>query len=177
MKTHLPVDALVFSPEARYLYIGRDGRDVVWSLFNHHFNANATWYSALKHTPGLVGPPIAPPPADIRRYWREWMDNDGFPFWSMWENQRTWWAIRDLPNVFLLHFSCMKRDMPGEMRSIARFLNMRVDEQRWEQIVEYCSFDWMKPMLRRACLSAARSGTRVRMSLSTKASMAAGATP
>ncbi len=31
-KTHLPVDALVFSPEAKYLYIGRDGRDVIWSM-------------------------------------------------------------------------------------------------------------------------------------------------
>ena len=31
LKTHLPVDALVFSPKARYIYIGRDGRDVVWS--------------------------------------------------------------------------------------------------------------------------------------------------
>jgi aryl sulfotransferase len=40
VKTHLPVDALVFSPKAKYIYIGRDGRDVVWSLFNHHFNAN-----------------------------------------------------------------------------------------------------------------------------------------
>ena len=29
LKTHLPVDALVFSPRAKYLYIGRDGRDVV----------------------------------------------------------------------------------------------------------------------------------------------------
>ncbi|MDQ2694263.1 MAG: sulfotransferase domain-containing protein, partial [Pseudomonadota bacterium] len=25
LKTHLPVDALVFSPRARYIYIGRDG--------------------------------------------------------------------------------------------------------------------------------------------------------
>jgi aryl sulfotransferase len=26
LKTHLPVDALVFSPKAKYLYIGRDGK-------------------------------------------------------------------------------------------------------------------------------------------------------
>ena len=32
MKTHLPLDALTFSPRAKYLYIARDGRDVVWSL-------------------------------------------------------------------------------------------------------------------------------------------------
>src|SRR3546814_18287102 len=31
LKTHLPVDALVFSPVAKYLYVARDGRDVVWS--------------------------------------------------------------------------------------------------------------------------------------------------
>ena len=70
IKTHLPADALVFSPKAKYLYIGRDGRDVVWSLYNHHSNANQKWYDALNLTPGLVGPPIAPPPADIRQYWR-----------------------------------------------------------------------------------------------------------
>ena len=29
LKTHLPVDALVFSPKAKYIYIGRDGRDIV----------------------------------------------------------------------------------------------------------------------------------------------------
>ena len=32
LKTHLPVDALVFSPNDRYIYIGRDGREVVWSM-------------------------------------------------------------------------------------------------------------------------------------------------
>ena len=32
IKTHLPVDALIFSPKAKYIYIARDGRDVVWSL-------------------------------------------------------------------------------------------------------------------------------------------------
>src|SRR5579864_769653 len=31
VKTHLPVDALRFSDKARYIFIGRDGRDVMWS--------------------------------------------------------------------------------------------------------------------------------------------------
>jgi aryl sulfotransferase len=79
LKTHLPLDALVFSPEAKYIYIGRDGRDVVWSMYNHHANANRLWYEALNDTPGRVGPPIEPPPGDIRQYWRDWMDRDGHP--------------------------------------------------------------------------------------------------
>ncbi|MDX1293029.1 MAG: sulfotransferase domain-containing protein [Hyphomonas sp.] len=144
MKTHLPVDALVFSPHAKYIYIGRDARDVVWSLYNHHANANNVWYDALNNTPGRVGPPIERPPEDIRQYWQDWMDKDGFPFWSFWENVRSWWTIRDLPNVKMIHFADLKRDMPGEMRKIAAFLDIEIDEARWDTIVEYCSFDWMK---------------------------------
>ncbi len=144
IKTHLPVDALVFSPKAKYIYIGRDGRDVVWSFYNHHSNANASWYAALNDTPGRVGPPIEPPPSDIREYWREWMDRDGYPWWPFWENVRSWWEIRALPNVMLVHFESLRRDMPGEMRRLAAFLEIPIDESRWDQILEYCSFDWMK---------------------------------
>lgn len=144
LKTHLPVDALVFSPRAKYIYIGRDGRDVVWSFYNHHVNANEGWYSALNDTPGRVGPPIGPPLDDVHDYWRDWMAKDGFPIWPFWENVRTWWAIRDLPNVMLIHFSDLKKDMPGGMRRIADFLDIEIDETRWDDIVKYCSFDWMK---------------------------------
>jgi len=144
MKTHLPVNALVYSPRAKYVYIGRDGRDVVWSMYNHHINANQTWYAALNDTPGRVGPPIEPPPSDIHEYWRDWMDRDGHPFWPFWENVRTWWEIRALPNLMFVHFTNLKKDMPGQMRRIASFLEIPIDESRWDAIVEYCSFDWMK---------------------------------
>lgn len=144
IKTHLPVDALVFSPRAKYVYIARDGRDVVWSMYNHHLNANAAWYAALNDTPGLVGPPIGPPPADVLVYFQDWLERDGYPFWSFWENIRTWWEIRELENVFLLHFNSLKQDMPGEMRKLAAFLEIPIDESRWDSIVDYCSFEWMK---------------------------------
>lgn len=144
IKTHLPVDALVYSPRAKYIYIARDARDVVWSMYNHHVNANQAWYDALNDTPGRVGPPIERPPADIRQYWRDWMDRDGHPFWPFWESVRSWWAIRHLPNLMMLHFNDLKRDLPGQMRRVASFLDARVDENRWDAIQTYCSFDWMK---------------------------------
>ena len=144
LKTHLPVDALVFSPRAKYVYIGRDGRDVVWSMYNHHANANQTWYDMLNDTPGRVGPPIGKPPESIRQYFLDWMDRDGHPFWPFWENIRSWWNIRHLPNVLLIHFDALKRDMPGEIRRIARFLDIPVDESRFSAIVEHCGFDYMK---------------------------------
>lgn len=144
LKTHLPVDALVYSPKAKYLYIGRDGRDVVWSMYNHHANANALWYELLNDTPGRVGPPIGKPPADIRAYFLEWLERDGHPFWPFWENIRSWWAIRELPNLLLLHFEELKADLPGQIRRIAAFLDVAIDEARFPAIVEHCSFDWMK---------------------------------
>lgn len=144
LKTHLPVDALVFSPKAKYLYIGRDGRDVVWSLYNHHANANAAWYAALNDTPGLVGEPIARPPASVHEYFREWLAKDGHPFWPFWENIRGWWALRGLPNVLMLHFEDLKRDLPGEIQRIGRFLEIPIDAARWHAIVEHCSFAYMK---------------------------------
>jgi aryl sulfotransferase len=144
LKTHLPVDALVFSPRAKYLYIGRDGRDVVWSEHNHFANGTEFLYQALNDTPGRVGPPIGRPPASIRQYFLEWLEGDGYPIWSFWENIRSWWEIRHLPNVKLLHFSALKADLPGEIRRIAMFLDIPVDESRWDAIVEHCGFDYMR---------------------------------
>jgi aryl sulfotransferase len=144
IKTHLPVDALVFSPQAKYLYIGRDGRDVVWSMYNHHVNANAFWYQALNDTPGRHGPPIEPPPDSIRQYFLDWLERDGHPFWPFWENIRSWWQIRSLPNVLFVHFANLKADMPGEIRRIAAFLEIPIREENWPAILEHCSFDYMK---------------------------------
>jgi aryl sulfotransferase len=144
LKTHLPVDALVFSPKAKYIYIGRDGRDVLWSMHNHHVNANQAWYDALNLTPGRIGPAIERPPADILQYWQDWMERDGHPFWPFWENVRGWWEIRDLPNVMFVHFANLKQDMPSEIRRIAQFLDIPINESKWNAICEHCSFDWMK---------------------------------
>jgi aryl sulfotransferase len=144
VKTHLPLDALVFSPRAKYLYIGRDGRDVVFSFYNHHCRGNALWYELLNDTPGRVGPPIDPPDPDVRRYFRTWLERDGFPIWSLWENVAGWWAARDLPNVKLVHFNALKADLAGEMRAMARFLEIEVPEASWPTLVEHCGFDYMK---------------------------------
>ncbi len=144
IKTHLPVDALVYSPKVKYLYIARDGRDVLWSMHNHHSTANEKWYAALNDTPGLVGPPIGKPNDSIKEYYHEWLDHDGFPWWPFWENISSWWNIRHLPNLMLMNFSSLKKDMAGEIRKIANFLDIEIDEAQWNTILKHCSFDYMK---------------------------------
>lgn len=143
-KTHLPVDALVFSPKARYLYIGRDFPDVIWSLHNHLFNATDEFYEMLNETPHRVGPALERPADGVYAFWQRFLKGDAYSFWSFWENTRSWWAVRHLPNVMLLHFDDLKRDLPGEIRRVAEFLKIPIEESRWNSIVEHCSFDWMK---------------------------------
>lgn len=45
IKTHLPVDAIGLSSRTKYIYVGRDTRDVVWSAYNHHagFTLSPFW--------------------------------------------------------------------------------------------------------------------------------------
>ena len=77
-------------------------------------------------------------------YFRDWLERDGYPFWSLWDNVRSWLAVRDLPNVMLVHFADLKADMPAEIRKIAAFLDIPIDETRFETIIRHCSFDYMK---------------------------------
>lgn len=146
IKTHLPLDALVYSPTAKYIYIGRDGRDVMWSMHNHWINGNAHIYAAINDTPGRVGPPFERPPASARDYFMTWLERDGYPFSpaNLWDNVRSWWSIRGLPNLLVLHFEQLKSDMPGEIRHIADFLGVPIDPATWPAILEHCSFDYMK---------------------------------
>ncbi len=145
VKTHLPVDALRFSPKAKYVYIARDGRDVMWSMYNHHANGNEEYYKTINESPGLVGPPLPRfTGASEVDYFREWLEKDGYPWWPFWENVRTWWDIRNLPNVKLIHFQNLRDDLSGDMREIAEFLEIPIDESRWDSIVEHCTFDYMK---------------------------------
>jgi aryl sulfotransferase len=84
-----------------------------------------------------VGPPIERPPADIRQYWREWLDGDGYPWWSFWENVRDVVQIRRLPNVLFVIFRT-ESDMRDQMRTYCGLSRHPIDEQGWPTIVEYC---------------------------------------
>ncbi|KAG2438323.1 hypothetical protein HYH02_011020 [Chlamydomonas schloesseri] len=145
IKTHLPVDCLPYHPAAKYIYLVRDGRDMCWSLYNHHSTANDMWYSALNETPGRVGPPITRPHPDPRTYFLDWMEQDGGPhWWPFFSHVRGWWEVRSLPNVLLVHFNALRADLKREAHRIARFLGIDVPEDKWPVIMEHCSMDWMR---------------------------------
>ena len=144
IKSHLPSDAIVYSPLARYIFVARDGRDVVWSMHNHFGRANDLHYHAFNDAPGRVGPPVVRPPESIRQYFLEWLQGDGYPLLPFWHMIRSWWEIRSLPNVFLVHYQELKDDLEGSMRRVAEFLSVPVAQADWPRLVAHCRFDYMK---------------------------------
>lgn len=49
-----------------------------------------------------------------------------------------------MPNVLLVHFNELKADLPREMRRIAAFLGIAIEEDEWPRIIEHCSIDYMR---------------------------------
>jgi aryl sulfotransferase len=143
LKTHLPIDALVFSPTAKYLYIGRDGRDVYWSWHNHHMGFTPETLARISaFYPHL--PPYGYPNQDVRLAFLDWLDRDAWPSWPFWSHVQGWFDARHLPNVKLLHFADMKADLEGQIREIAAFIGIPIDPARMPTILEHCSIDYMR---------------------------------
>ena len=150
LKSHVPLDGLPYFPEVKYICVGRDGRDVFMSLWNHYRSYTAEAYELFDagwppegHCPRC--------PEDIHEFWRGWIsrgafpwERDGYPFGSHFEHLRSFWEHRRLPNVLLVHYNDLKQDLAGEMRRIARYLEIEVPEAKWPELVEAASFEAMK---------------------------------
>lgn len=157
LKTHLPADAFepYFSKKAKYLYVGRDGRDAFMSLMNHYEKGNDVWYGALNEAPGRVGDPLPrfEEVAPVEKIFDKWLtegwhthpdETDGWPFWSFFKNVKTWWKKSESnSNILLVHFNNLKQDLEGEMRRIAKFLEVPIDEKYIKGAVQACTFDEM----------------------------------
>jgi len=71
LKTHLPAVSLPISPKAKYIYIGRDGRDTAWSFFNHQSNFTDERLSGINDAPNRVGPPMERGADNVHQFYRD----------------------------------------------------------------------------------------------------------
>ena len=150
LKSHLPFDALPYDPSVRYIYVGRDTRDVFMSAFNHYSGYTDFTYSLLDAAGGDLGP-MPRCPATEREMWAAWMtrslfdwETDGWPFWSHHHHAASFWSHRHLPNVLLVHYADLLADLEAQMRRIADFTEVPVAEETWPGLVAGARFDAMK---------------------------------
>ena len=141
IKSHLAADGLRFFPQAKYIVVGRDTRDVFMSLYNHYSSYTDIMYS-LFNDPDRPGPEFPRCPATPRELWPRWISEgwfdwepDGWPMWSHHHHLSTWWELRDLPNVLFVHFGDLKANPELEMRRIAAFCDIDINEDTWPALV------------------------------------------
>ena len=151
IKTHLPLYSLRFFPEIKYIYIGRDGRDVALSIWNHYLNYTDEVYKNINNLPNLVGNKFPKPPRRFKIFWRHWCtkgwfdwENDGYPFWSHLSGVQSWWDYRDLPNILFLHYADMKTDLFSCIKKVASFLEIEITSNEITNVQNSISFEAMR---------------------------------
>ena len=146
IKTHLSADAIPVDPDVKYIYVGRDGRNVGLSYYNYlsHFTAETRvrMNEIYKKETGIQSELVLP--ATDQEFFDLWLNNDGYNCGSFFDNVRTWWELRDLPNVLLLHYDQLTQDLRNQIDVIAKFLGIPPETLDRETIENNCSFDSMK---------------------------------
>ncbi len=151
IKSHLPLDGLPFYAQVKYIVVGRDARDVFMSLWNHHTSYTDALVEEINNRPGRVGPPLPPPQQEIHAFWRDWItkgwfewESEGYPYWGNLHHTKTWWQYRTLDNILFVHFNDMLRDLPSEIRRIARFLEIDCSNETIAEVAQRVTFGAMK---------------------------------
>ncbi len=127
IKTHFDWNLLPYSEKARYIMVIRDPKDIFVSS-----------YFFLKD--GILGP--AMPSVDT---WYKLFMSEGAVMGGSWApNTAGYWAQRHRPNVLIVSFKSMKRDLQGAVRKVAQFLDIQAPEELINVVTEQSSFAYMK---------------------------------
>ncbi len=135
IKTHIPLDGLPYYPQAKYIIVGRNARDVFMSWWNHYSNYTADAYYVINNVPGRVGDPLPCCPQNIRDYWRTWIsegwfewESEGYPHSGNMHHTQTWWNYRHLNNILFVHFNDLLENLEKEIERVANFLDIAISD-------------------------------------------------
>jgi aryl sulfotransferase len=153
-KSHLPADGLPIYDEVKYIHVVRDGRDVAMSLYNQwtgftdRHRENFSRIGREDETLDRPFPTIPQTEADLFRYWVSRSEitgqDEGGIGLSFFDFEATYWKERMLPNLLLVHFNDLLADLDIEMRRVADFLEIAVDEQVWPSLIRAAEFAEMR---------------------------------
>jgi aryl sulfotransferase len=138
IKTHTPLDGIPFHPQCQYLAVYRDPRDAHFSMRNHATNQinGRNSHRATK---------------DIGAGFRQWAERphqegeeDNFSLANLVHHFKTYRSFAHLPNIHLMHYSDMQRDLQGEMERCATILDIDVAKDSLEAMSATASFENMK---------------------------------
>ncbi len=127
IKTHFNWELVPYSEQARYIAVIRDPKDAFVSAY--FFIKDTAMGSAM-------------PSVDLM--YRSFL-KDRFMLGPSWPaNAAGFWAQRNRPNVLVLSFKSMKRDLEGAVRRVAEFLDIHVSDEVIQEVCRKSSFAYMK---------------------------------
>jgi len=80
---------------------------------------------------------------DVKTFYHIWLEMDVTAEHSFFRNVQAG-GTRGSANVTLLHYAKLKADLPREMRRIADFLDIKIDEDKFPRMLLNCSIEHMK---------------------------------
>ncbi len=151
-KSHLPYDALPVYEGVKFIHVARDGRDAAMSFHNHLLNFAPETFEgldAISLADPKFGDPFPRAAADPAEFFHEWVTDEvsngqGDAGASYFHVENSYWEARHETNMLLVHYADLKRDREAEMRRVAEFLAIDIDEAAWPELVEAAGFDAMK---------------------------------
>ncbi len=111
---------------ARYIYVIRDPKDVVVSLY---YFLEGWWFET-----GSISLPV---------FAREQFLGVKRPN-SYWAHIRSWWPHRHDPSVLFLCYEDMKQDLALTVRRIAAFISCTLDDELLDIVVRQSSIEFMR---------------------------------
>ena len=137
IKSHVAADSIPIHANVRFVSVGRDGRDLIMSLYNHYSTYSEQMLGGLQQRARADGEEFPSAPDTLEEFWQNWCtrgwfedQHDGWPFWSDLHIMQTWWELREEPNVLLLRYADMLADPGAEISRLARFLDIELSDKR-----------------------------------------------
>jgi len=122
-KSHLPYNLTPIGASKK-IYIVRNGKDVAVSFY-HFYQSHLGFKGSFAefHDRFMKG----------KVQYRSWFNHVA-----------GWWEHKDDPNVLFLKFEDMVDDLEGVLKKIIEFCEFDITEERFTEILERCSFSYMK---------------------------------
>lgn len=148
IKSHLAFDGLPYNPNAKYLVLFRDVRDVAYSYNEHLQGMSRLFFDIMDLSPYLG--PRAPDGTNWtgKKMFYDMIDDEsdgaGFGLWSYWHHYATWRAYKHLPNVKLIHYNKLRENPKKEIADMAAFLEIDISEDELDVVVQQTTLEYMK---------------------------------
>ncbi|CAF1102050.1 unnamed protein product [Adineta steineri] len=127
IKTHFPLRIIPQHPQAKYIYVVRNPKDMCTSF-----------YRFLKTMPGTTHSDV---PFDT--YFDLFIDGRA-NYGDYFDHVLEAWSRKDESNVLFLVYEDMKKDIRSAIHRVAAFLDVELSEELVERIAFVTSFDYMK---------------------------------